>query len=257
MRVVIGACPLVALMILPVAAWAWEVEPDQGTPVSGMPAAGTTSGAALPLPAPGPSTGPNFWAGFYANKGGTPALSDGGSTALQGLSGPGGVSAAQEAAGMTHGALGANWQTGDTVIGLQGDLQWSDPSAAVVTDCDLGCSLNDHARVPWQATLRARAGKSFDNLFVYGTGGFASFGAASNLAAGGIGSTPNLGDLSAGTIDWSIGGGMEVSLDKNVSAKIEYMRDTPTTGAGSLFDSDAKNTVVRGGFDYRLPVDKW
>ena len=48
---------------------------------------------------------------------------------------------------------------------------------------------------------------------------------------------------------------MDLSLDKNMSAKIEYLHNTPTSG--SLFDNDAKNDIVRGGVDYRLPVGTW
>ena len=47
---------------------------------------------------------------------------------------------------------------------------------------------------------------------------------------------------------------MELSLDKNMSAKIEYLHNTPTSVSGSLFDNDTKNNIVRGGIDYRLPV---
>jgi opacity protein-like surface antigen len=68
---------------------------------------------------------------------------------------------------------------------------------------------------------------------------------------------PNFVNLSAGNIDWSTGGGMELSLDKNMSAKIEYLHNTPTSVSGSLFDNDAKNNIVRGGIDYRLPVGTW
>jgi outer membrane immunogenic protein len=244
MRVLI--CALVGAMSLPVLAWAGDAEPTPGP----------ASSQALPLPGMLPAMAPTMdsWAGFYVNEGGDLALSSGATSLLNGLLGPGGIGAGQAIGGMSSGAVGANWQTGDTVIGVQGDMQWADQTAAAITDCGLGCSLNDHARVPWLATLRARAGKAFDRLFVYGTGGFASFGAANNLNAGGFGSTPNFGSLSTGTIDWSIGGGMELSLDKNMSAKIEYLHNTPTSVSGSLFDNDAKNNIVRGGIDYRLPV---
>jgi outer membrane immunogenic protein len=248
-------CALVAVLSLPVLAWAGDAEPTPGPassqtlPLPGMLPAMT--------PTMAPTMSPNSWAGFYVNESGDLALSSGAPSLLNGLLGPGGIGAGQAIGGMSSGAVGANWQTGDTVIGVQGDMQWADPAAAAITDCGLGCSLNDYARVPWLATLRARAGKTFDGLLVYGTGGFASFGAANNLNAGGFGSTPNFMNLPAGTIDWSIGGGMELSLDKNVSAKIEYLHNTPTGVSGSLFDNDSKNNIVRGGIDYRLPVGTW
>jgi outer membrane immunogenic protein len=242
-------------MSLPVWAWAGDAEPTP-EPVSSqtLPLPGV-----LPAMAPttSPTMSPNSWAGFYVNESGGLALSSDATSPLNGLLGPGGVGAGQARGGMSSGAVGTNFQTGDTVIGVQGDMQWADQAAAAVTDCSLGCSLNDYARVPWLATVRARAGKDFDGLFVYGTGGFASFGAADNLNAGGLGSTPNFMTLPAGNIDWSVGGGMELSLDKNVSAKIEYLHNTPTGISGSLFDNDSKNNIVRGGIDYRLPVGTW
>jgi outer membrane immunogenic protein len=237
---VLFACALVAVTSLPVSrlARAGDAAPASSQTV------------------PPPAVLPYSWAGFYINESGDLELSSG-ATSANGLLVPGGTGAGHSIGGMSSGAVGANWQTGNTVIGVQGDMQWADQTAATITDCGLGCSLNDHARVPWLATLRARAGKAFDRLLVYGTGGFATFGAAANLNAGGFGSTPNFSNLSAGNVDWSIGGGMELSLDENVSAKIEYLHNTPTSVSGSLFDNDSKNNIVRGGIDYRLPVGTW
>ncbi len=113
------------------------------------------------------------------------------------------------------------------------------------------------------ATLRARAGKTFDRLFVYGTGGFATLGASDNLNPAGAGATPNFVDLSPGNINWTIGGGMEFALDQNVSAKLEYlyMPNAPVGPLNSLLESTgndtARNNIVRGGINYRLPVGAW
>ncbi len=245
MRVPIAACVLVAVMSLPVSRLVWAGDDAPTAPPDFSEAV------------PSPNVLPYTWEGFYINEGGDLGLSSAATSALDGLLGPGGIGAGHAIGGLSSGAVGANWQAGDTVIGMQGDMQWADQGAAAITNCELGCSLNDHARVPWLATLRARAGKAFDRLFVYGTGGFASFGAANNLNAGGLGSTPNFIDLSAATIDWSIGGGLELSLDKNLSAKIEYLHNTPTSVSGSLFENESKNNIVRGGIDYRLPVGTW
>lgn len=166
--------------------------------------------------------------------------------------------------GIAGGEIGANWQTGNAVVGLQGDMQWSDQWAAPLTACGLGCSLNDRVRVPWLATFRARVGRTFDRVFVYGTGGFATLGTSGNLNAGDFGTTPNPVDLSTGSIDWTIGGGMEFALDQNVSAKIEYLYmpgNSPVGAPASLFESTVndtiKNNIVRGGIDYRLPIGTW
>jgi outer membrane immunogenic protein len=240
MRVLIAACALAALMSPAVPARAGESTLAHA------------SSQTWSSPAPPPS-----WMGFYVNESGDLAHSSGAAIPLKGLLGPDGIDAGRSSARMSGGAVGASWQSGDTVFGVQGDMQWDDRTAAAITDCSLGCSLNEYARVPWLATLRARAGRDFNGLFVYGTGGFSSFGAANNLNAGGFGSTPGIGSLSGGAIDWSIGGGMEMSIDKNVSARIEYLHNTPTSVSSSLFENDPRNDVVRGGVNYRLPVDPW
>jgi outer membrane immunogenic protein len=160
--------------------------------------------------------------------------------------------------GIDSGVVGANWQNGSTVFGFEGDMQWTGQSSGPVAACGMGCSLNDRMKVPWMGTLRARAGKSFDRVFVYGTGGFATFGTADNLNAQTYGTTPNFVDLSAGNINWAIGGGMEMALDHNVSAKIEYLYAVPTGTQLSLFDAypnePSKSNILRGGIHYQLPV---
>jgi len=51
---------------------------------------------------------------------------------------------------------------------------------------------------------------------------------------------------------------MEFALDKDVSARIEYLHNTPTGASVPLFDNAAtdssKNNILRGGFNYRLPI---
>jgi outer membrane immunogenic protein len=246
LRTVIATC---ALLAATTAAWADSQQPQTAPP----PPANT----AAPQPA---SNLPYSWAGFYLR--GSPDLAlgsgpVGGTNAITGLSGAT-ASGPSSQGGIDSGMVGANWQNGSTVIGFEGDMQWTGQSASAVTACGMGCSLNDRMRVPWMATLRARAGKTFDRVFVYGTGGFATVGTADNLNANSYGTTPNFVDLSAGNINWAIGGGMEMALDRNVSAKIEYLYAVPTGTQLSLFDpatnEPGKSNILRGGIHYQLPV---
>jgi outer membrane immunogenic protein len=243
LRILIATCALLAATGI-----AWAADPQQ-RPVS-PPSGGAAS----------PSSLPYSWAGVYLR--GSPNLApDGGSpdranaiTGLSGItsSGPG------NAGGIDSGVVGANWQNGSTVFGFEGDMQWTGQSSGPITACGMGCSLNDRMKVPWMATLRARAGKTFDRVFVYGTGGFATMGTADNLNADTYGTTPNFVDLSAGNVNWAIGGGMEMALDHNVSAKIEYLYAVPTGTQLSLFDAPpnepGKSSILRGGIHYQLPV---
>ncbi len=243
MRTLIATCALLAATGL-----AWGADSQQQASRKKAP------------PPPAASSLPYSWAGVYLR--GSPSLalgggSTGGTNAITGLSGLAG-SAPSGQGGIDSGVVGANWQNGSTVFGFEGDMQWTGQSSGPVTACGAGCSLDDRMRVPWMGTLRARAGKSFDRVFVYGTGGFATFGTASNLNAQTYGTTPNFVDLSASNINWAIGGGMEMALDHNVSAKIEYLYAVPTGTQLSLFDAapnePGKSNILRGGIHYQLPV---
>lgn len=249
MRSLIATC---ALLAATTAAWA---DSQQTLAFPSLPA--KVAKATAPPPASDP---PYSWAGFYLR--GSPNLApaggpSGGTNAITGLSGTTAALPSSQG-GIDSGVVGANWQNGSTVFGFEGDMQWTGQSPTAFTACGMGCSLNDRMRVPWMGTLRARAGKSFDRVFVYGTGGFATFGTADNLNANSYGTTPNFVDLSAGNVNWAIGGGMEMALDHNLSAKIEYLYAVPTGTQLSVFDSapnePGKSNILRGGIHYQLPV---
>lgn len=242
MRTLIATCALLAATGL-----AWGADSQQQASPKKAP----------PTPA---SSQPYSWAGTYLRGSADLALgggSTGGTNAITGLSGVANPGPSSQG-GIDSGVAGANWQNGSTVFGFEGDMQWTGQSAGPATACGMGCSLNDRMKVPWMGTLRARAGKSFDRVLVYGTGGFATFGTADNLNAQTYGTTPNFVDLSSGNINWTIGGGMEMALDHNVSAKIEYLYAVPTGTQLSLFDAapnePSKSNILRGGIHYQLPV---
>jgi outer membrane immunogenic protein len=229
-----------------------------------MAASAQSASPANPSLAPSATSLPYSWEGFYIRGSADLASSASRPTAYTiSDTWPNLASAANTNDGISSGEIGANWQTGNTVVGFQSDMQWSDEWMGAVGACGLGCSLSNKVKVPWLATLRARAGESFDRLFVYGTGGLATLGAADNLNAGGVGITPDFADFSVGNVGWTIGGGVEMALDKNVSAKLEYLympTDAPT-GAFSVVqgagNDSLKNNIVRGGINYQLPIDAW
>jgi outer membrane immunogenic protein len=217
----------------------------------------STANQALP---PDPAL-PYSWAGFYIRGSEDLALGSqgAGASSSDDLFSASSAGLTSSTGGIDSGVVGANWQNGKAVVGFESDMQWSDQWAAPLTSCGLGCSLNDRVKVPWLATLRARAGTTFDRTYIYGTGGFATSGIADSLDPTASGSAPNFVNLSAGDLDWTIGGGMEFAIDQNVSAKIEYLHTSPATGAPeSLFDAATtgamKNNIVRGGINYSLPI---
>ena len=113
------------------------------------------------------------------------------------------------------GTLGANYQVGSLVFGVEADDAWADASGfgtfAATGLCAGGCLTKS----TWLSTVRGRAGYAFDRYLVYGTAG-AAFG---NVRA----SFSNDPVSSATETGWTAGAGIEVALARNWSAKAEYL----------------------------------
>jgi outer membrane immunogenic protein len=95
------------------------------------------------------------WSGFYIGAvGGYAAEATNGSQAMKG--------------GFGGGTLGYNWQFGTFVIGVEGDGAFSDISSTATSPL-----VTATAKIDSLATVRGRAGVAFDQVLLYGTGGFA------------------------------------------------------------------------------------
>jgi outer membrane immunogenic protein len=195
--------------------------------------------------APPPALAPAYnWSGFYlgVNGGGGWGHSywDTSSDRI-GLSG-----------GLVGGTAGYNWQFGNAVLGLEGDIDWANLKGTnSSTLCPAGCSTSD----TWLSTVRGRAGYAFGNVLPYVTGG---------LALGDIrAATPGFAGASNTSAGWTAGGGIEVGLTGNWSAKAEYLyvdlgrfncgvscNGLPTDNV-SMHDN-----VVRAGVNYRFDTGR-
>ena len=125
MRTLIATCLLLAATSV-----GWAADSQQ------QPVSAPSSPAAVP-PA---SYLPYSWAGFYLR--GSPSLapgsgSAGGTNAITGLSGMTN-SIPSNSAGIDTGMVGANWQNGSTVVGFEGDMQWTGQSAGPLAACGMG-----------------------------------------------------------------------------------------------------------------------
>lgn len=145
------------------------------------------------------------------------------------------------------GTLGANYQVGSVVFGLEGDYNYSGLS---------GRGLSSPGLVPVRGelssfgTVRGRLGVAFDRALIYATGGYA-FG-FSDLTSG-------LVKQSSTHHGYAIGGGLEYAFTQNISAKAEYLYmplESKNVGAlpGFAFGGKAgiDASVVRGGINYRF-----
>jgi outer membrane immunogenic protein len=173
--------------------------------------------AAVPLPL-------YNWSGFYV--GGNLGYQWGEATNLG--ADPNGFSGGVQA--------GYNWQTGQFVFGGESDIQVS-----AATDRFAAYKFSN----PWFGTVRARAGFAADNVLVYATGGFA-YGGGRLEFAGATESQTHTG--------WTAGGGVEVALTPNWSARAEYLyvRLGSETYSLSGLSHGIDSNIVRMGVNYRF-----
>ncbi len=185
------------------------------------------------------------WTGFYVGVSGGGAWGTSEHTFPGGTHGPFDISG-----GLVGGTVGYNWQSGNLVLGLEGDYSWADihgSTTGVPTAC-LGGSCDTTIRS--FGTARGRVGYAWDNALFYGTGGFAW----GNVHAAEVGF-----DRGSDTFTgWTIGGGIEYGFAPNWSAKIEYLyvdlgNDVLYgSGFGAPHTVDATANVVRAGINYRF-----
>jgi outer membrane immunogenic protein len=230
------------------------------------------------------------WSGFYigATAGGhwsdvsvDPVVTDPGEFFF----GPGGAGAIRAASQTTlrptgfAGGLeaGYNWQSGQWVVGLEGDVTWltgsSSRSLTGITAAGGGVNPLDtetnSASARYLATVRPRVGVAFagNRALAYVTGGVAFARLNTNDAYNAIGSTA-LGSVSSGfdRTGWTVGGGMEYAITRNWSVKGEYLyADLGTVStAAQIFPAPVSATtffnynhrytenIARAGLNYKF-----
>jgi len=176
--------------------------------------------------------------------------------------------------GAFGGHLGYNWQHGGFVYGLEGDFSWVGAnsrrlwnSCVTCTDTNEFTTLFD---VKWLATIRGRAGLTFDATLLYITGGPA-FGQVSNSAISHFDSGAGLAFTitSAETetrVGWTAGFGIEHMFSPNWTGRAEFRyvdlgRTTVTASCTSSFlncsvptHGEFSNTLTMGliGLSYKF-----
>lgn len=166
---------------------------------------------------------------------------------------------------------GYNYQTGIFVLGLEADIQWSGikASVSVPVACCLpapvaAAGVNTTSQsLDWFGTVRGRAGITpWDRTLLYATGGLI-YGqeSVSQLL---VFPLVTYGPVSSASthVGFTVGGGGEYALTKNVTAKIEalyYDMGSETIGFLSpvtLFRESAtfnyKGTLLRGGLNWKF-----
>jgi len=150
--------------------------------------------------------------------------------------------------GFVGGTIGYNYQMGEAVLGIEGDIDWADinGSTGAVGCPAASCKTNDN----WLSTVRGRLGYAADRFMPYVTGG---------LAVGDIqASLPGFAGASVTNAGWTAGGGIEFALPGHWSAKAEYLYvdlgnlscGTACGVAGQTVSFTAN--LFRGGINYRF-----
>ena len=133
------------------------------------------------------------------------------------------------------GTVGYNYQMGQIVLGVEGDMDWSNAKntngALVSKQTSTG-------------TARGRVGYAVDRVLLFTTGGY---------AGGSV--ERSVGSVSAS--DWhngyALGGGMEYAFTNNVSAKAEYLYTDLSSKADTAISRAAlTQNTVRMGVNYRF-----
>jgi len=233
---------------------------------------GTASAAdlprsAAPYPTKAAAIMPYSWTGFYVGFNGGGGW---GTSSWDVL--PSSFSVRGALAG---GQVGYNWQVGQFVWGLEGDVDWSGVASSGAAGCTVqnsgtctpnsssgGCIVTGLTGAcgtsnDFLATIRGRVGFAVDRWMPYVTGG-AAFG---NIRTTGPVSPPNAAGAASFVGDditrvgWTVGGGLGFALPvNNWTAKVEYLY--VDLGSASVCSGCGNATftenVVRAGINYRF-----
>jgi len=147
--------------------------------------------------------------------------------------------------GMVGVTAGYNWQSGQWVFGLEGDIDWANIKGDFTSAaCPTGCETKN----TWLGTARGRLGWAFDRWMPYVTGG-AAFGEVKATQAG-------VASASDTNVGWTVGAGIEGAITGNWTAKLEYLYvDLGDVSCGACVpatNADFRSHLVRAGLNFRF-----
>jgi outer membrane immunogenic protein len=247
---------------------------------------------AMPVKAPGVI--PYSWTGWYAGVNGGYSWGKS-NTDVTFATFPGGVPIVPPAGSITNastklnGAIagiqgGYNWQNGQWVVGIEGDIQWSGqrgssdflcaatiaggvclPGSTFLPAGATGTTLSLDQKLQWFGTLRGRAGWTVTPTWLlYVTGGLAVGGIKTDGTLSGFnpngGAVVATGSSSTTKAGWTVGAGLEGVISGKWTGKIEYLYvdygtvngtfTDPGAGIQASFSSHVTDNVVRAGLNY-------
>ena len=155
--------------------------------------------------------------------------------------------------GLFGGYVGYNYQYQNWVFGVEGDFNgvWNDKSFTV-TGIPGVAPFTVNSGTDWLASIRARAGFTWDRALIFATGGVAwAHGNADVTVVGGP--TFSFDETFTG---WTLGGGVEYAFTDNWLGRAEYryygFDDEDLGGPGPLSNVDFDTQTVTLGIAYKF-----
>jgi opacity protein-like surface antigen len=118
------------------------------------------------------------------------------------------------------GQIGYNWQKGNLVLGLEGDISGLSGGANGFATSDGTPGKNISAKIRWLSTIRGRMGLAVNDTMAYVTAGVAIGGVKNSLlnVANGLAKS-----VSKTRVGWAVGGGIEHMWSRNWTIGLEAM----------------------------------
>ncbi|MDB5570070.1 MAG: hypothetical protein JWN93_1253 [Hyphomicrobiales bacterium] len=157
------------------------------------------------------------------------------------------------------GTLGYNYQMGQVVVGVEGDLSWANYRSSQAVGAAAPYTYYS-ARTNWLGTARVRVGYAADRALVYVTGGYAVAPVRSSFSNAGVAGPPLVPAASGSVSDlhhgFALGAGIEYALTNSVSVKAEYLY--ASLGKKSMFpapyrtEASFSTSLIRAGVNYHF-----
>jgi outer membrane immunogenic protein len=161
--------------------------------------------------------------------------------------------------GLAGGEAGYNWQSGNYLVGVEGDLFWSgikgNDSSQFAAGAFPGVGAVDADSLRWGGTLRVRGGFTLDRWLMFFTGGYA-FGSLQHT------NTPPGGPVDQFNVPGNgltAGAGFAYAITDNLSAKFEYRYynfngyNRPNPPNGQIpYTTETTYSVVTVGLDFKF-----
>jgi outer membrane immunogenic protein len=159
--------------------------------------------------------------------------------------------------GLFGGQIGYNWQVNNVVLSVEADLAYSTIKGDDTSTFGPFTINGDHD-MKYFGTVRGRLGIAYDQYLFYVTGGFAYSKVEGRLTVTNGGAFVASDKDTLNLKGWTVGGGVEMGLTQNLSARLEYLyvdfNDATTTmnlGFPFTDQADMNINVVRFALNYR------